>query len=172
MTAHYQRSRRLASTIVLAALVSSGCYSANLLILGAPDPRRVVTGAEVSAIAAALGEALPKVGLVSMPANDLEYLRRDSQESDDSSFILVAAFQPAWGVVHSDEEALVAAEHTLGLHRILVRVSVDKRSGVPYVTIEDRNEFRRSPPYEAVERAVMDALAKFPDLQVKVAPDT
>jgi hypothetical protein len=147
--------------VSLAALIASACYSENLIIRGRVD---------VNQIGAALGEALPAIGLVPIPAGDLEYLRHDSQESADSSFILIASFRPAWEVSHSDERMLAAAAQYLDGHRVLVRLCVDKRGGVPYVTIEDRNEFRRSAPFETVQRAVRDTLAKFPDLPVQVMP--
>ena len=104
-----------------------------------------------------------------MSPRDLAYLHRDSEESEDLPSVLIASFHPKVSQFHSDEETR-AAERYLDGERILVDLQMTKKSRLLYVEITNRDRTSRTAAYESVERAVMDALAKFPDLEVTVKP--
>lgn len=160
--------RAAAIAVALASLMATACYSANLVIRPADDPRRVLPEDEVNAVAAALADGLLKVGLVPMSPRDLAYLHRDSEESEELPSVLIASFHPKVSLFSSDEETRGGAERYLGGERVLVDLLIAKKSRLLYVEITDRNRMSRTTAYEPVERAVLDALAKFPELKVTV----
>jgi hypothetical protein len=119
------------------------------------DPQRRLTEDELQAVASALQDELARLNIHRDDAKFSAYMRRDSEQADDVDVVWIAGF-----VGWPDED-----------HRILVQLLVGKVSGLAYVSIIDRTSWRRSHAQDEVEAAVWDALARFPNLDVVVAPD-